>query len=163
MAKWYGNVRKKLTENDKIEFLAQQLILTNNKKHKLWHFYVERKWYSFLKRKKLFQRYVQRINEMCIGYGFSSSYFGLEYTGKIKKICRRIDEFISGNVTYRWWQNVYDEFMFEENKVSINHIMSARLYMIDKKDKPHSKYIGSSELRKSLYDKIIDGFFNLFK
>lgn len=35
--------------------------------------------------------------------------------------------------------------------------------MVNKRDEPHSKYVGSSELKKSLYDKVIDGFFNLFK
>ena len=160
--KWHGNVRKKLTENDKIKFLVQQLVLANNKKYKLSHFYIEKKWYAFLKKRKLFQRYINRINEMCQRRGFSSSYFGLEYTGKIKKICRRIDEFISGNVTYRWWQNLYDDFMFEENKININHIMSARLYMTDKKEERHSTYIGSSKLEKSIYDILVDGFFKLF-
>jgi len=52
--------------------------------------------------------------------------------------------------------------MFEENKVSINHIMSARLYMIDKKEERHSTYIGSSKLEKSIYDILVDGFFKLF-
>lgn len=164
MAKWYGYIYKKLTENDKIKFLSQQLVLANNKRYKLWHFNIERKWYAFLKKRKLFQKYVKRINEMCVCQrkGFSSSYFGLENTNAIKRICREIDEFISGNVTYRWWQNLYDEFMFEENKVNINHIMSARLYMTDKKEKHHSTYIGSSSLKKSIYDILVDGFFKLF-
>ena len=52
--------------------------------------------------------------------------------------------------------------MFEENKTSINHIMSARLYMTDKKEKRHSTYIGSSKLEKSIYDTLVDGFFKLF-
>jgi hypothetical protein len=162
MAEWYGYMNKRLTEHNKIKFLAQQLVLANNKRHKLWHCNIERKWYAFLKKRKLFQKYVNRINEMCQRRGFSGSYFGLEYTGTIKKICRRIDEFISGNGTFRWWQNVYDEFMFEENKASINHIMSARLYMTDKKEKHHSTYIGSSKLKKSIYDTLVDGFFKLF-
>lgn len=153
---------KRLTENNKIEFLSKQLILANNKRYILWHYDIERKWYSFLKRKKLFQRYVQRINEICIECGFSSTHFCLKSAITIKKTCQRIDEFISGNGTYRWWQNVYDEFMFEENKVSINHIMSARLYMIDKKEERHSTYIGSSKLEKSIYDILVDGFFKLF-
>ena len=162
MVKWHGYIYKKLTENDKIDFLAKQLILANNKKYKLSHCYIEKKWYAFLKKRKLFQKYVKRINQMCVCRGFSSSYFGLEYTSTIKKICRRIDEFISGNVTYRWWQNLYDEFMFEENKVNINHIMSARLYMTNKNKVQHSKYIGSSKLEKSIYDILVDGFFKLF-
>lgn len=162
MAEWYGYMHKRLTENDKIEFLAKQLILANNKKYKLSHFYIEKKWYAFLKKRKLFQKYINRINEMCQKRGFSGSYFGLEHTGTIKKICRRIDEFISGNVTYRWWQNLYDEFMFEENKVNINHIMSARLYMANQKKVRHSKYIGRSELKKSIYDTLVDSFFRLF-
>lgn len=141
---------KRLTENDKIKFLAQQLILANNKKYKLSHFFIEKKWYAFLKKRKLFQEYANRINEMCQRKGFSSSYFGLEYTSAIKNICRSIDEFISGNVTYRWWQILYDEFMFEETKVKINHIMSARLYMADKKEERHSTYIGSSKLEKNI-------------
>ena len=155
-------MHKRLTENDKIKFLAHQLILANNKKYKLSHCYIEKKWYAFLKKRKLFQEYANRINEMCQKRGFSSSYFGLEYTGTIKKICRRIDEFISGNVTYRWWQILYDEFFFEENKVNINHIMSARLYMTNKNKVQHSKYIGSSKLEKSIYDILVDGFFKLF-
>ena len=155
-------MHKRLTENDKIKFLAHQLILANNKKYKLSHCYIEKKWYAFLKKRKLFQEYANRINEMCQKRGFSSSYFGLEYTSTIKKICRRIDEFISGNVTYRWWQILYDEFFFEENKVNINHIMSARLYMTNKNKVQHSKYIGSSKLEKSIYDILVDGFFKLF-
>jgi len=153
---------KRLTENDRIEFLAKQLMLANNKRYKLLHFYDEKKWYAFLKKRKLFQKYINRINEMCQKRGFSGSYFSLEGTGAIKKICRRIDEFISGNATYRWWQNLYDEFMFEKNKTSINHIMSARLYMADKKDERHSTYIGSSKLKKSIYDILVDSFFKLF-
>jgi len=159
---WYGNVHRKLTEKDKIDFLAQQLVLANNKKYKLSHFYIEKKWYAFLKKRKLFQRYINRINEMCQRRGFSSSYFDLKYASKIKRICQRIDEFISNNVTYRWWQNLYDDFMFEENKININHIMSARLYMTDKKEERHSTYIGSSKLEKSIYDILVDGFFKLF-
>ena len=162
MSEWYGYMHKRLTENDKIKFLAHQLILANNKKYKLSHFYIERKWYAFLKKRKLFQEYANRINEMCQKRGFSSSYFGLEYTGTIKRICRRIDEFISGNERYRWWQNLYDEFMFEENKTSINHIMSARLYMTNQKKVRHSKYIGRNELKKSIYDTLVDSFFRLF-
>jgi len=53
MAEWYGYMYRKLTENDKIKFLAQQLILANNKKYKLSHFYIEKKWYAFLKKRKL--------------------------------------------------------------------------------------------------------------
>lgn len=162
MVEWYGYMHKELTEKNKIKFLTQQLVLANNKRYKLWHYNIERKWYSFLKRKKLFQRYVQRINEMCIRYGFSSGYFGLKDAFKIKRTCERIDEFISGNGTYRWWQNLYDEFMFEENKININHIMSARLYMTNQKKVRHSKYIGSSKLEKSIYDMLVDGFFKLF-
>ena len=164
MAEWYGYMYKILTENDKIKFLAQQLNFSNRKKYKLSHFYIEKKWYAFLKKRKLFQEYINRINEMCQRRGFSSSYFGLEYPSKIEKICRRIDvdEFISGNGTYRWWLNLYDEFMFEENKPSINHIMSARLYMTDKKEERHSTYIGSSNLKKSIYDTLVDGLFKLF-
>ena len=162
MAEWYGYMHKGLAEKNKIKFLAQQLVLANNKRYKLWHYNIERKWYSFLKRKKLFQRYVQRINEMCIGCGFSSCYFGLKGTNAIKRTCQRIDEFISGNGAYRWWQDLYDEFMFELNKAKINHIMSARLYMTDKKEKRHSTYIGSSKLNKSIYDTLVDGFFKLF-
>lgn len=164
MVKWYGYMHKILTENDKIKFLTQQLILANNKKYKLFHFYSEKEWYAFLKKKKLFQEYVNRINEICTypSIGFSSSYFGLKNTDAIKKTCKRIDEFISGNGAYRWWQNLYDEFMFEKNKASINHIMSARLYMTDKKEKRHSTYIGSSNLKKSIYDTLIDGLFKLF-
>lgn len=157
-------MHKRLTENDKIDFLAKQLILANNKKYKLPHFYFERKWYAFLKKRKLFQEYVNRINEICVcpRIGFSSSYFDWGNSNAIKKTCQHIDEFISGNVTYCWWQNLYDEFMFEENKTSINHIMSARLYMTNQKKVRHSKYIGRNELKKSIYDTLVDGFFKLF-
>lgn len=161
MAECYGYMYRKLTENDKIKFLAQQLVLANNKKYKLSHFYVEKKWYAFLKKRKLFQEYVNRINEICVcpRIGFSSSFFGLKNTDTIKRLCRRIDEF---NGKKHWWQNLYDEFLFELNKASINHIMSARLYMTDKKEEHHSTYIGSSKLEKSIYDTLVDGFFKLF-
>ena len=164
MAEWYGYMYRKLTENDKIKFLAQQLILANNKKYKLSHFYIEKKWYAFLKKRKLFQEYVNRINEICVcpRIGFSSNYFGIRNANKLKYICQYIDMFVSGNGTYRWWQNLYDECLFELNKASINHIMSARLYMTDKKEERHSTYIGSSKLEKSIYDTLVDGFFKLF-
>lgn len=164
MTEWYGYMYKILTENDKIKFLAKQLILSNRKKFKLSHFDIEKKWYAFIKKRKLFQEYVNRINEICVcpRIGFNSSYFGLKNTDAIKKTCQRIDEFISGNGTYRWWQDLYDEFMFELNKARINHIMSARLYMTDKKEKRHSTYIGSSNLKKSIYDTLVDGLFKLF-
>jgi len=161
MAEWYGYMHKRLTENDKIEFLAQQLKFAN-RKFKKPHSSFEIKWYSFLKKRKLFQKYVNRINEICVVFGFSRLYFDVRDTNKLKCTCQLIDEFISGNGTYRWWQNLYDEFMFEENKVNINHIMSARLYMVNQKKIRHSKYIGRNELKKSIYDTLVDSFFRLF-
>ena len=82
---------------------------------------------------------------------------------RIKAVCQWIDAQVSGNGTWHWWKDRYDDFYWKKESSIVNHKMAAKLYMVNKRDEPHSKYIGSSELKKSLYDKVIDGFFNLFK
>lgn len=125
-----------------------------------------KKWYSFLKKKHLFKYYMENIYVLLNRGGYSEKFYCADTYDKILFICRSIDELISKNYVWannHYWQDVYEDFFWETEAPKINHIMANKLYMTNKKDKPHSKYIGSSELRKSLYDKIVDGFFNLFK
>jgi hypothetical protein len=98
--------------------------------------------------------------------GYNENFYCADTYDKILFICRNIDKLISKNYVWainHYWQDAYEDFFWKTEAPKINHIMANKLYMTNKKDKPHSKYIGSSELRKSLYDKIVDGFFNLFR
>ena len=116
-----------------------------------------------MKKKRLFKRYVDRIYEL-IHNGYASDYLlNISTYERIRCVCKAIDEQVSGNGTWHWWQDRYEDFYWKRESSIVNHKMAAKLYRVNVKDEPHSKYIGSSELRKSLYDKVIDGFFNLFK
>ena len=146
-------------EEDKIRILfANSLYFKGYKKDKLC-----KEWYCYLKKKRLFKRYMDRIFVL-IHNGYSRDYLLhiITYNG-IRCVCKAIDEELSGYGTWHWWQDRYDDFYWKRESSIINHKMAAKLYMVNKRDKPHSKYVGSSKLRKSLYDKLTDGLFNLFK
>ena len=157
-SKWLRNVYSIPTEEDKIRiFVGNFLYNRGEKQSKLC-----REWYCYLKKIRLFKCYMDRIFELLHnGYGRDYVLYINTYD-KILFICRHIDEQVSGNGAYHWWQDRYEDFYCKMESARINHEMAARLYGT-KSSEIRSKYIGSSELRKSLYDKLIDGFFNLFK
>jgi len=121
-----------------------------------------KKWYSYLKKNGLFKRYMDRIFELIYNGGDSFFLLYISSLDHIKRVCAKIDEKAIGNGTH-FWQDRYADFYWKKHLPIINHISAAKLYKVSHRDTPHSKYVGSSELKKSLYDKIIDGFFNLFK
>ena len=161
-SKWVGRVYKIPSEKDKIQMLfgCSNRLKYSNAIH---NSPLCRSWYSYLKKRHLFKRYMDRVYEL-IHNGYASDYLlAITTYDRIKGICQSIDEQVSGNGTWHWWQDRYDDFYWKRESSIVNHKMAAKLYRVNVKDEPHSKYIGSCELRKSLYDKVIDGFFNLFK
>lgn len=161
-SKWVGRVYKTPSEKDKIQMLFE---CRNRLRYSdaIHNSPLCKSWYSYLKKRHLFKRYMDRVYEL-IHNGYSSEYMlAITTYDRIKGVCQSIDAQVSGNGTWHWWQDRYDDFYWKRESSIINHKMSAKLYMVNKRDEPHSKYVGSSELKKSLYDKVIDGFFNLFK
>lgn len=143
-------------EEDKIRILfANSLYFKGDKKCNLC-----KEWYCYLKEKRLFKRYMDRIFEL-IHNGYSRDYLvDITTYDRIQCVCKAIDAQVNG--TWHWWQDRCEDFYCKMECARINHEMAARLYGT-KSSEIHSKYIGSSELRKSLYDKVIDRFFNLFR
>lgn len=159
MQSTWGRVVRLPSEKDKIR------ILFNNAHYSRYYkpSKTTKEWYSYLKKNGLFKRYMDRIFEL-IYNGVDSHYLlNLTRYEQIKYICESIDEEISGDTSWHWWQDRYNDFYWKKQLPIINHISAAKLYKVSHRNTPHSKYIGSSELKKSLYDKVIDGFFNLFK
>ncbi len=154
----WGTVVRLPSEKDKIR------ILFNNAYYGRYYKPSEdvKEWYSYLKKNGLFKRYMDRIFELI--YNGSDSTFLLHISSPehIKRVCVSIDEKIR-DTSWHWWQNRYNDFYWKKQLPIINHISAAKLYRVSHRDTPHSKYVGSSELKKSLYDRIIDGFFNLFR
>lgn len=161
-SKWVGRVYKIPSEKDKIRILFES---SYHYRHftKIRYNSICKGWYCYLKKKRLFKRYMDRIYEL-IHNGYASDYLlNISTYDRIRCVCKAIDEQVSGNGTWHWWQDRYEDFYWKRESAIINHKTAAKLYRVNERDEPHSKYIGSSELRKSLYDKVIDGFFNLFK
>lgn len=158
-SKCVGGVYMIPNEEDKIRILFGNSLYFRGDKQGI----LCREWYCYLKKKRLFKRYMDRIFEL-IHNGYSRDYLLYITTYvRIRCVCKAIDEQISGNGAWHWWQDKYEDFYWKRESAIINHKTAAKLYMVNKRDEPHSKYIGSCELKKSLYDKVIDGFFNLFK
>ena len=161
-SKWVGIVYRILSEKDKIRILFES---SNKLRHAnaIHNSTICKSWYSYLKKRHLFKRYMDRVYEL-IYNGWGSEYLlAITSYDRIRRVCKAIDEQVSGNSTWHWWGDIYDDFYWKRESSIVNHIMAAKLYRVNKRDEPHSKYIGSCELRKSLYDKVIDGFFNLLK
>jgi hypothetical protein len=161
-SKWVEIVYRILSEKDKIRILFES---SNKLRHAnaIHNSTICKSWYSYLKKRHLFKRYMDRVYEL-IYNGWGSEYLlAITSYDRIRRVCKAIDEQVSGNGTWHWWQDRYEDFYWKRESAIINHKTAAKLYMVNKRDEPHSKYIGSCELKKSLYDKVIDGFFNLFK
>ena len=155
---WSGRVISIPTIGDKLKIMACHSTMTDNFPNINR---VSREWYCYLKKNHLYKTYVSRIYEM-IHNGYGGGMFDATSYTNIERICKHIDEHVSGNCTHRWWQDRYSDFKGKIDAPLNHHKNCAKLYRVNAPKIQHSKYIGSSELRKSLYDRAIDGFFKLF-
>lgn len=133
------------------------------------------KWIRYLKNERLYTRYkkdIMYIINKSICYtdlqvkevvGFIDTYMIFNcYTAlQVKEVVGFIDTYYQhSHFEYDgFWKRIYENYCFENKRDEINGIMARRLYHMDAPKVKHSRYIGSSYLKKSLWDTIVDKIF----
>jgi len=124
------------------------------------------KWIRYLKNERLYTRYKKDIMYVItknINRAFNPAdmIFNCYTALQVKEVVGFIDTYYRhSHFEYDgFWKRIYENYCFENKRDEINGIMARRLYHMDAPKVKHSRYIGSSYLKKSLWDTIVDKIF----
>ena len=125
------------------------------------------KWIAYLKQHRMYETYVQNIRILIYhgGYKYAGCYayfLNCETEESILRILSKLDEWNAHNwatILPPKWDLVYKSYQEYVESIGRKERLSRLLYHMDEPKVKHSKYVGSSPLKKRLIDIVLDKIF----
>ena len=125
------------------------------------------KWIAYLKQHRMFETYVYNIRIIIYGGGYKYAncyghFLNCETEESILRILGELDEWNSHNwamILPPKWVLVYKSYQEYVESIGRKERLSRLLYHMDEPKVKHSKYVGSSPLKKRLIDIVLDKIF----